>query len=356
MTLEEYHITYYVLLGIFFVTGGLFQQFKNDKNGNIGFAFIIAFILSIFIGVRDINIGADTHQYYELFNKFSHTSLTDLGEYFKFGGEPFFKLAYKFISIFFTYEGAKIISSFTFTILTYIFARYVIKLHGNGSITVFFLCLLASSVSWNEQVNIIRSGIGIGFLLLFITSFYENPIKLRTILLALCAVCTHFSTAMFITLVIISKFINFKNRWYLGIFLCAIILSYLGYSVLSLGIFGDLDFDKAQRYIQNIEGTSYKVGFRPTFALYNSFFFIIALILKKYFSGIIDLIFKFYFLASILFFFWFTIPYSDRIGAFSWTVIPCIFYPPLASKFKKNKFIPISTVIIYGIISFFIMA
>lgn len=352
MNQDTYHLLYYLLLLFFFFIGAICQQFKNNRYDNFPFCLLISIILAIFVGSRNLYIGSDTLQYSTLFQQYSQYNLINISEYFKFGGEPLFKFAYKIIGLFFSYQGAMVISSLTFLCLTYFFARGAVKLNGDGSIVIMFLCLLFSFVSWNEQVNIIRSGIGIGFLLLFLLSLYKKTISWTTFIYAICAIGTHFSTGIFIILAIVAKYLN--SNIYIYVYILSLGLAYFGYSILNLGIFSSIDFEKAQSYITNLDSSSYETGFRLIFALYNTCFFLFVWKLRKYLSDFNKLVFRFYILASILFFFWFTIPYSDRIGAFSWTVIPVLYYLPLTCKFKRNKLLPVGAVILYGFVSFFV--
>src|SRR5690606_38193257 len=129
------------------------------------------------------------------------------------------------------------------------------------------------------------------------------------------------------------KFYNTKTNALAIVFLMSIILSFLSED-LSL-ILNNLPFigDKYLKYLNPTSSisASYDTGFKPQFVFFNTIFFILGYLLIKYFKVYITPFYKrvffTYTLLSCILFLMFNIPYSDRIGLFSWALIPIIVYP-----------------------------
>lgn len=352
LTESDYHNIYYSLLLFFFFLAFILRQDKNDKNWNLPYCSLIILSLGILLGGRDKDIGTDTSTYYEWYVNYSSMQFDSLYEYFLFGGDPIFKVVLHFLGLFLSFNGVLFVIAVTISILNYWFACETVKLTGYGSVTILFISLMASACTWGEMVNIIRAGIGTGLVLVYLIFLYRRRYKLA-ILFGILAIGNHFSTAIFVVLGLTPILFRLPLKTYNIIFILALLASALGYSVLSLGVFDGIGLEKAANYTSNIEQSDFKTGFRPTFALYNLGFYLVAIGLKRYVSGIVKYNLEFYALASALFFLWFAIPYSNRIGNFSWSVIPVILYLPMFAKFKKYPFISPLAVLAYGMFSCF---
>lgn len=355
MSVVEYHISYYVIILTFCLFGVLLKQFKNDKWGNFPFCALLIVSIALLIGNRAVSIGTDTELYLGWFKQYVKASGTNLKEYFSFGGDPLFKYVCHFFGKVGSFRDFLVLVSLTISTLNYFFARQAVKLIGHGSISMLFIMMMTSSITWNEQINIIRSGIAMGFFLLFLIYLFKNKKKL-CVLFALLALGNHFSTLFFIILSLIAKYNKWSLRTYVIIFFSFLALSAVGISVLSSGILDRFGFNRVDLYVEKMNIWDYDTGFKVRFALYNTGFLLLAYILRKYLKPFGEFTFKFYVLSSALFFLWFAIPFSDRMGAFSWTVIPVIYYLPLYAKFKRMNMIPIAGFIVYAIVGFAISA
>lgn len=334
---------------IFLIIGGLLNQFKNDRYGNILFCGSIIISVGLLVGSRGVDVGTDTEQYYTTYREFSNLRISSLSDYFVFGGDIFFKIVMMTLSKVVDYNIALILISFTISTLNYLFARGIVRLTGYGSISLLFLFMMSNFVTWNEQTNIMRAGIGTGFYMCFLLALYKQNIR-WAIIYGLLAVGNHFSTAIFIGLSLIAYFSQFKIKTYIISFFVFIALAYIGISVLSVSGFGDIEFKKVEQYTSNIERSSYQTGFRFTFALFNTICLILPLLYRKYLNKVDKYLLKIYILSSILFFMWFTIPFSDRIGAFSWTLIPALIYLSLSSRYKRTNTIPLLSILGFGVV------
>src|SRR5690625_2341324 len=129
-------------------------------------------------------------------------------------------------------------------------------------------------------------------------------------------------------------------------FFIFIYLSFLSLSFIGVGLKDFVPFlsyflegDRRISYLYS-ESTKYRIGFRADFALFNTFFlFIFLFINKKTKDDQYKDLLIYYILSSCVFFLSFQIPYSDRIGLFSWFTIPILFSPLLFIFFRIHQFI-----------------
>ncbi|MBO4966325.1 MAG: EpsG family protein [Muribaculaceae bacterium] len=345
MTQSEYKLIYYLILGGALLICLLFRQDKNDKYGNFPFCLLIILLVAYLVGNRGDTIGSDTANYRNWFYEYSNMSIGEILTGLAYGGDPIFKIGLFWVGQVMDYNGMLWVVSLTISFTYYCVARNIIRATGQGSIVLLFLTMMAMSVTWNSQINIMRFGVASGFFLLFLLALYENKIT-KSIIFGILAAGSHFSAGIFIVIALIPKFLNLKLNYYCVIYIVCLFASILGVSVLDFGWFRNIEFAKVDFYISS--NAEYQVGFRPLFALYNTGFLIIAVYLKKYFNVMLMKILKYYILASSLFFLWFSIPFSDRMGAFSWIVIPALYYIPFASKFRHH-YVSIIAIVVFGI-------
>lgn len=353
MTEAEYHIFYYLILLTFFIFAGILQQFRNDRLDNFPYCLLLIISVAALVGPRELNIGTDTSQYLDWFREWTRLTPREVDQLFEFGGDPIFKLMARFFGKNLSYPIFLTAVSLTISTLNYLFARGAVKAAGEGSITILFIILMSSSITWNEQTNIMRAGVGTAFLLMFLISLYNRKIY-WCIIFGLLALGNHFSTAFFIAFALFASFVKLNLKVYVWMFFIMLGLAIAEVSVISLGVLSGIDFGRIDVYTKNMQMFEYETGFRVTFAIYNTGFLLLALWLRKYLGNFGEFILKFYILSSMLFFFWFSMPFSDRMGAFSWTVIPVIYYLPLVTKFKKMPPVTIAAAVAYGVAGFLI--
>jgi hypothetical protein len=328
------------------------------KKGNSSYRFGLfsCIIIALFIGLRPFNIGTDTGTYMHIYNRIKWMSFDDWKSTFEYGNDPIFNGILIASSVFKNYQTTLLIVSF----LTNIFffkACAKIASEYRASETMLYLILLSCFTVWNEQVNTMRSGMGVAFFLNFCYHLYKEE-KKPTIIYGALAMFSHFSTLIFIGIALIVKFLpKIKMNWYVVAFFVTLVLSYMGYSVLNMGI-RNIEFDKVDIYTSNIEDSFYKTGFRPAFALYNTFFLMVFLALRKKLgengANISSWFLKLYIGFSCLFFLWFAIPYSDRIGAFGWQLIPIMLIGMIGLRYKNSGFINFCTFLAFVAINYFI--
>ena len=340
-SIEDYQNIYYILIFIFFLIGGITRSFHNGKKHYVVYSIII--LLSLFIGNRPMNVGSDTISYHYMFDVENSKSLTDSIDV----GDPLFVLLLRLCSIFEDVYFCLKLISFIILLGTYLFAKKVCKEEKVGSSLLLFFSMISMDIFFNQQFNIIRTGLANIFIYFFFYTFYRKQYK-TSLIYALVAVGFHLTMFIPIVVVLFMYYLILKERLCLFIYFLAITIAFMGYGIHSISdyLLG-FDLRQIQSYLSE-NNFEYKVGFRNDFMIFNTFFLICFLYLRKYIKvkdNFFDDCIKYYMLLSAVFFLWFYIPFSDRIGAFSWNFIPVILYLGCCKSFpRKQKF--------YGIISF----
>lgn len=348
MTESKYHLVYYGILFFAIILLSLHKRF-NKFYGKFIIAFVITAI-SLFIGTRPEQVGTDTEIYMrwiQTVSGYSSLSLQNLGL------DPLFSLLLYYLSIFGGTAFPLIAISFITNLVTYHFCKKI----NNNNPTLFpaQLMLLASMASFsffNQQINVIRIGLAMGFALMFsINLLYKQ--KKQTFWWGVAAILSHFSTIFLIGPALLVHITNIKIKYYLIAYAVTVAVSAVGYSILDSGIFALVAFSKINTYAQGAT-YGYEVGFRPAFVLFNTFFLFLFLYLRRNADYRTDYYLKIYIITSIIFFLWFALPFSDRIGAFSWNILPIMLSIFLCNRYKKCSLKAASFVLLYAFICFMI--
>jgi hypothetical protein len=128
-------------------------------------------------------------------------------------------------------------------------------------------------------------------------------------------------------------------------FICLLLL-FLSVSIPCLStVLEIIDFESVQARMDNyiqMDNSSYKTGVRYDFISFSFAFLVIGLFLRKkiYTDAFYEIILKIYITANAFFLLSSNIPYSDRYGTLSWSLIPILYsYPLLKSAKNSNIFI-----------------
>lgn len=219
-----------------------------------------------------------------------------------------------------------------------------------------FVTILSLFFFKTMGINIIRQGIAV-VLILNAYNYYFRKKYLLTGILCVLALNFHLTVIIPIGLFIIAKFV--KNIWG-GIILYTfgIIISYFGIGLTALinyvPALSGLD-PRFQSYINKDRNWLYDVGFKPQFVVFNTFFLIIALLIRKSITETkekenYNSLINYYTFGSFLFFMAFQIAYSDRWGIFPWISIPILLYPLMKPDVPNGR----ATVLFIGSVLVFI--
>ena len=303
------------------------------------YSFLIyaqSILVVLLLGLRAQDVGTDTISYYQIYDNYTagtYNIIKDIGFY----------LFVKIVSVF-GKEYFLFFCAFLFVMpIAYVFTKKTSK--GSYLAFVFFI---SSFYFINMGINVMRQGIAISLVILFFY-FYLHKAKKISYILALLSILFHFSVLIVLVSFALAKFLSLRST--IAIYIIAIAISFLGVGIIEyftkIPILRDLFAYRVDSYLNSIDSTSYNVGFRYDFVIFNTFFLLIGLIINAYIS--IDnskssLLLKLYILLSSIFFLSFYIPFSDRVGVMSWVVIPFVLIPLFD---KRNKIYVLLTMFIF---------
>ncbi|WP_418603873.1 EpsG family protein [Hwangdonia sp.] len=324
---------------------------RTDRNILILFVVLIIFLF----GTRGIKIGTDTWNYhffyflrgirlsspFEIFSYFT----TDL----MFEVIMFFTLPFKNFTVFI------LTVSIIFNISMYKFVRRYTKYSYSGSSLLMFLMIASSFVFFTHQTNTIRNGLAIPFVLFGIYYMDLKNYKKAFVFLLIAYLC-HGTALIPIACILGAHFgEKIKLKYFILLYLFGIGLAMVGFGFNKIAFLASLGADDAQRLFFDGE-TDYRIGFRPDFVLYNSLFLFVFFKLSTLKNKTDLFLIKYFIFASIIFFFNFGIPFSDRIGVYSWIAIPLLFTQTINNRFgqKSLHYLTLAT-IGYFTLNFFVL-
>jgi hypothetical protein len=234
--------------------------------------------------------------------------------------------------------------------MLYVFVRKYTNYGRNGSSLFLFLLIACNLVFFSHQTNTIRNGLAIPYIFFGLYFLQQNKIK-YTLLFFLLACLSHRTSIIPIACVFFAiRGKNIHLKYFIGLYVIAIIAAAAGFGFDKLTFLASLGGTDLER-LSAVGNTTYNVGFRPDFVLYNSIFLFIAVKFSTL-KNKEDLFYiKYFILASIIFFFNFNIPFSDRIGGYSWIAIPLLFFSVINNAFpnKKLHMLTLITLFIYAL-------
>lgn len=292
---------------------------------------IIVFLIlvSIFWGMRPISVGADTVSYLDFYN--TATLYDSLSDYlFRYKSDyVFFSLIY-FFSRYLTYPFFLIFISVITSIGFYlVYLNISSSIHNNvlrsyySSIVIFLFFSLFSYTSIYS--NIIRNGMALPFSILAVLNLFNRK-WVKYVVFTVFSLLIHSSSIIILVFAFILFTTKINVRVCICIYFVSLILSFKGYGLNNLGIVQFLNIEKLSRYAAGAADTSYKIGFRPGFTVYNFFFFVISFLFGNFRNENFNYVFRLYVLLTSFFLFCYNIPYSDRFGLYSWIIIPVMLF------------------------------
>lgn len=314
------------------------DYFFQKKLGNFLILFPIIILIPL-IGLRNFDVGTDTHNYYEIL------WLTD--SEIKFDGEFLFFLIAEILKYFnLSYGYFLFLIASLFIFLMYSFVRKVSNSYHSNAFFIFF-AYMSMFFFLSLGINVIRQGIALACLLVAYSYFINKESKLKLMLLILSSLAFHSSSLvpllMFAVIVISKKITVFKDKQYYIIFFLFAVVSYLNFGLLDVAptLIDFLGSDNRRVGYLSGDDLDYSTGFRLDFIIFNTVFLFISIYAKSLImdidlKDIYSTIVRYYIAASCLFFMAFQLPFSDRWGLFSWIVIPLIMSPLLYSTSVKN--------------------
>lgn len=344
-----YFSFYAALLVLLFLYLFVWKSKIPDRAELIGCAFLIIAI-SLYFGFRGNSIGSDTDTYISLFSK------NKVGNNFKITASNWYSLGIVFYGLF--YLSAPFMpAAVLFTLFSlFSLSSYFLLLSADTEHKPFPVLVLILGLFFviAANINVIRIGLALSFFFLFL--YLNNKGKWFSWLLLPVAVLTHLTILLIILPYFISKWLRPIGVYY-GLFGVALL-----FAVFNLGI---LDVPLIRRviaasphfdyYLTN--PTHYHTGFRLSFTLFNGLFIVLGYF--AYHKKENPFYFRMYLLITALFLSLYGMIASDRIGLFSWFLIPLIVLDfssiPYFSGIRQRNAVYFSAVVLLAGISCYLI-
>lgn len=308
---------------------------QNKLGGYLVFFPLISLIL--LVGFREYNVGADTGSYYN--SLWVNTFDID------FDGEFLFSLIALIMRYFdLSYSSFLLLVAILFYFFTYKSLKNYTKIYKSNVLITFFSCI-SLLFFLSMSINIIRQGVSLSILLFAYSLWVGKKNNIKILVLIFLSLAFHLTSILPILIFIVSLFMD-KLKLFnvlLFIYFFSIVVSFFNYGFLNFSpLFLDfLGDDKRAGYFSE-DDYGYNVGFKPQFVVFNTFFMLIALYVKRklindFLIKQYNILISYYIIASIMLFMAFQLPFSDRWGLFSWFVIPLLLSPLFYSPFVKGN-------------------
>ena len=333
----------YILTAYLGVLMALSSEIKEDilvqnKLSNY-LVWLPVIVLTLITGFRAYDVGTDTGNYYFLLwmqkpelnfsSDFLFQLIALLLQHFDLN-YTYFLSSVSIIFFYFIYKALK---------------NYSLLYQANLLMALFaFMSFFFFS---SMSINVIRQGVSLAILLYAFTLLLKKDNKIKIIIYSVVAVAFHLTSIIPILLVALSYYLSTKSGkliyFLVLLYFSVILLAFLNIGFLNIApsLSQLLGSDGRSSYL-NGETYDYIVGFKPQFVVFNTFFLLIALYIRKNLTEIelkkqYNVILIYYIIASWLLFLAFQLPFSDRWGLFSWVVIPFLIIPLFYSPYLKAK-------------------
>ncbi|MDN3667153.1 EpsG family protein [Algibacter miyuki] len=334
-TIFSWGLFLFILIGslnLRYVETNTNKYLRTDRNLLIIFVVFIIFLF----GTRGFKIGTDTYNY-RVFYFNPGIRISNVYEFFSFfETDILFEILIYFAFMFKDFTVFLVIVATIMNAMLYVFVRKYTNYGRNGSSLLLFLLIACNFVFFTHQTNTIRNGLAIPYI--FFGIYYLMIKKTNyTLLFFLLAFLSHRTAIIPIACVFFAiKSKNIDLKYFIALYALGILAAAAGFGFDKLTFLASMGGDDLER-LSSVGETTYRVGFRPDFVLYNTIFLVLAIKFSPKKSPQDLFYLKYYILASIIFFFNFNIPYSDRIGGYSWIAIPLLFFSIINSSFPKKK-------------------
>jgi hypothetical protein len=340
LNMNDLFIVLCVSYGLMFVC--FLLNFFAESNHFVKRAASILFYALLFIhaiyffGYRDISIGTDTENYVN--NILPAIRLSDsLFDYNLYSAEkmePAFYYLTKLFSFFYDYRPYLVGISLIF-VTGFMLAFYR---HYNFDDAVPFLFFLGSSFFFHSLgVNIIRNGLSLASVFLMLHYLSQRRWVYAT-LFALLSIGFHISALLFLAILLGAYF--FKNIYfYYAFYFFSIVLAFFEFDIsnflASINIGEGILQTKLSSQAAKLSDEGYQTGFRLDFVIYCTAYLFPIWVYKRMYGfrdATYNLIERLYLTYTAIFYLYFQIPFSNRIGLYGWMLIPLLLFYPLIKQ------------------------
>lgn len=330
----EFKIYFHLIamfLGLFCLILFQFTKYKRSTDELLCYSYL--FFSIIYFSLRTLENSIDTLSYKTIYFD-SITYFSSLSDYLSANRKSI-------IFSFFAYYFAKYFSFFFFKLFFclinhFLLFKIVTKLNRFLGFQYKIVLLILFTLIFpytSIQGGLIMNSISILILLLSTIYFFERKL-MYCFLSIITSIMLHQSAFIYaIALITVITLRDLKLIYFKTAFMLNIILVYLGFY-----IFRYFDFELITEFNDiALLASDYKIGFKTSFILFNSFFFFLFWFLGSNKSKLFDFFYKLFIVLSIIFFQSFNIAFSDRVGLYSWVLIPIIIFTLLEKYEYINK-------------------
>lgn len=289
--------------------------FSFYKKATILIPINIFFMLLFYIIVvvtRPFDLG-DTQNYLDLFHTLRDSGL----DFTRFRSENGFLLLTFALSSFISDRGYLLaICLFQTFLWLYFFRRNL----DNNSFQICVFFFISFFASYTLGTNVLRQGIAIPMVLIGVSFLFNNK-KPAFIVFSLFAFLFHSSSLLIVLCSLVAYYFNFRLLYYFLIWFIILVLAKVGlFDLVISNVFQDLGYG---HIVRDGAFDKYETGFRLDFTLFSLLPLIVYFFIHKYFLS--DYFMKLYLALNSILLMTYSIPYSDRVGILSWSLIPLFF-------------------------------
>ncbi len=350
VSIFRFFTIFFIIVGALVLRATEYRQdlfLRQDRNWLLVFVLFMIFLA----GTRGIKVGTDTSNYYQ-FYFLPGIRIDNITDFFKYFDTDFLFKVVMYLTFYFkSYTFFLISIALIINITLYKFVRKFTNNGKEGSSLLLFLAFASSFSFIQLEMNIIRNGLSISFILLAIHYILQRNFKLSVVFFVI-AFLFHSTAIIPIAVILIATFSSrIRITHYMGVYIVGVLLAFLDFGFHKIAFLTSLEAEDFQKLSFSGE-TTYRIGFRLDFVLYNSFFLFLFMKFGDLKNKTQVILVKYFILTSVIFFFNFGIPFSDRVGLYSWIAIPILLFTTANFSFPdKNIYISSLVVLFYFLIN-----
>lgn len=329
-----------LILGFFLLSISMFLVKPNtliNNSYNAGFLLII-YILLITYKIANLSLDS-TPDMYVYFNEYLEYSGISLVDALTISNKEFLFTTVQWIlsNISTSFLFFKIVSWFLFIS---IFLLSLMRIFRSYQLLAVFIGFTTYFIFFSYALNTMRQGLAISLLFFAISILITDSNQKKLFYTAIiCAPLIHFSSLFLsITLFVLRKF-DLKLKTLLLIWITS-----LGLFITNINksLFGNFQSDSMSTYSSEALLKVYTGGVnRIDFLLFGTFFLFIGLLVRKFMVKehnfrVYDKLLKVYILFNTYYLMVGFVTYSDRIGSYSWFLIPLLVLFPIVKTKVYN--------------------
>jgi hypothetical protein len=328
-------LIFYILFGVTVLKLLKSQSKRFLINDNF---LLISFVvlITVIVGTRGSNIGTDTSVYYSSFFLPAIESGSLKEALTVLETDILFAVLVWLTSLTENFSFFLFVVSLILNSTLYVFVRKFTDYGKKGSSLLLFLMIFSAFSIFSLEFNIIRNALSIVYLLLAIYYILSSNYKYGIVFMII-SILSHRSALLPVVLIIIVLLTQkFPLKYFVGLYLLAIGFSAIGYGFHSIGFLADSSIEDFRNFRTKMD-IAYRVGFRLDFVVYNSFFLFLFLKFSNLKNKTDIFLIRLYILSSLVFFLYFHIIFSDRVGLYSWILTPLLLYNIINERYPSKK-------------------